>query len=175
MLGGRKIKKKFIRINENIKSSKVRLISANREPVGIISIERALEIAAENGLDLVEVAPTADPPVCKIMDYGKYKYELSKKEKTIKKKQHTIQVKEIRLRPKIEDHDFDFKARNARKFILAGHKVKLTVIFKGREMTHREFGQKVLQRLAGELEDIAKIEKNAQMEGRNMIMFLMKK
>ena len=175
VLGGRKILKKGVRFNENIKSPKVRVIDGKGEQLGILDTSKAIEIATQEGFDLVEVAPNADPPVCKLMDYGKYKYELSKKEKTIKKKQHTIQVKEIRLRPKIENHDFEFKLRNARKFLIAGNKVKATVMFKGREMTHREFGAKVLGRLAEELADVARIEKAAQMEGRNMIMFLTKK
>lgn len=151
------------------------MISNQGEQIGILSIKEAIAYASQEGFDLVEVAPNSNPPVCKLMDYGKFKYELSKKEKSIKKKQHTIHVKEIRLRPKIEDHDFEFKSRNARKFLLAGNKVKVTVIFKGREMTHREFGTQILERLTEELEDIARVEKPAQMEGRNMIMFLTRK
>jgi len=175
VLGGREIKKKDIRVNEQIKSPKVRVIGIQGKQIGVLNIDQALRLADEEGFDLVEVAPEGNPPVCKLMDYGKYKYELSKKEKIIKKKQHTIQVKEIRLRPKIEEHDFEFKSRNARKFIEAGNKVKATVIFKGREMTHSEFGEQVLNHFAEELADIARVEKPAQMEGRNMIMFLTKK
>ncbi len=126
------------------------------------------------GLDLVEISPDASPPVCKIMDYGKYKYQQSKKEKDTKKKQHVIHVKEIRLRPKIEAHDFNFKVSHARKFIEKGNKVKATVLFRGREMAHKEFAKTLLERMANELEDIAKIEREPVMEGRMMIMFLTK-
>ena len=126
-------------------------------------------------MDLVEVAPNANPPVCKIMDFGKYKYELSKKEKSSKKKQVIIHVKEIRLRPKIDDHDYDFKAKHARKFLEAGNKVKATVLFRGRELAYKEFGRKVLERLIEDLSDVAKIERAPVQEGRNMIMYLVKK
>jgi len=121
------------------------------------------------------VAPNASPPVCKIMDFGKYKYELSKKEKETKKKQHVIVTKEIRLRPKIDEHDFDFKVRHARKFIEQGYRVKATVLFRGREMAHKEYGVRVLQRFEDALSDIAKVEKKASMEGGQMIMFFTKK
>jgi translation initiation factor IF-3 len=126
-------------------------------------------------LDLVEVSPNSDPPVCKIMDFGKYKYELSKKEKAVRKKQHVIQVKEIRLRPSIEDHDFDFKLKNARKFLEQGNKVKFNVMFRGREMAHQEFGKELLNRIMEELNDIAKAENRPKLEGRNMVLFLIKK
>jgi len=132
-------------------------------------------MAQSKGLDLVEISPDASPPVCKIMDYGKYKYQQSKKEKDTKKKQHVIHVKEIRLRPKIEAHDFNFKVSHARKFIEKGNKVKATVLFRGREMAHKEFAKTLLERMANELEDIAKIEREAVMEGRMMIMFLTKR
>ena len=130
--------------------------------------------AEEQNLDLVEISPNALPPVCRIMDYGKFKYELSKKEKTNRKKQVVIHVKEVRFRPKIEDHDYEFKSKNARKFLDAGDKVKATVFFRGREMAHREFGKAILDRLLEDLSDIAKVEKRAQMEGRNMVMYLVK-
>lgn len=138
-------------------------------------MREALNIAENEGLDLVEVAPNSNPPVCKIMDYGKYKYELSKKEKIVKKRQQIIHVKEIRLRPKIEEHDFDFKLRHARKFIEAGDKVKVTVTFRGREMARLNFGEELLNRFEEELEDIAKVEKPINMEGRNMVLLLSKK
>lgn len=131
-------------------------------------------MAQDQGLDLVVVAD-ADPPVCKIMDYGKYKYQQSKKEKQTKKKQHTVSVKEIRLRPKIEAHDFNFKTSHARKFIEKGNRVKATVLFRGREMSHQEFAHTLLERMAAELDDIAKIEKEPSMEGRMMTMVLIKK
>jgi len=153
----------------------VRVVAQDGNQVGIISIRQALEMAEKEGLDLVEVSPTSKPPVCKIMDYGKYKYELSKKEKIVKKRQQIIHVKEIRFRPKIEAHDFDFKVKHARKFLESGDKVKASVLFRGREMTHLEFGRELLKRFEEELADVAKVEKPAQMEGRNMVLFLIKK
>jgi len=141
----------------------------------VIDTSEAIETARSKGLDLVEISPAASPPVCKIMDYGKYKYQQSKKEKDTKKKQHVIHVKEIRLRPKIEAHDFNFKVSHARKFIEKGNKVKATVLFRGREMAHKEFAKTLLERMANELDDIAKIEREAVMEGRMMIMFLTKR
>lgn len=121
------------------------------------------------------MSPEASPPVCKIMDYGKYKYKQSKKEKITKKKQHVINLKEIRMRPKIEDHDFNFKMNHARKFLEKGHKVKVSVFFRGRELAHKEFAHTLLQRMADELEELAKVEKEPSMEGRLMIMYLTKK
>jgi len=141
----------------------------------VIDTTEAIEMAQEKGFDLVEISPNASPPVCQIMDYGKYKYKQSKKEKDTKKKQHIIHVKEIRLRPKIEAHDFNFKVSHARKFIEKGNKVKATVLFRGREMAHKEFAKTLLERMANELDDIAKIEREAVMEGRMMIMFLTKR
>ncbi len=132
-------------------------------------------MANEAGLDLVEVSSKTNPPVCKIMDFGKYKYELSKKEKSVRKKQQTIQVKEIRLRPKIEGHDYDFKMKHARKFLEDGDKVKITVIFRGRELKHLEFGKELLTKIETDLSDIAKVERPTQVEGRNMILLMTKK
>ena len=126
-------------------------------------------------MDLVEIVPNSNPPVCKIIDYGKYKYELSKKEKIKKKKQTIIQVKEIRLSPKIEEHDFKFKSKNARKFLDQGNKVKLNILFKGRQITHLEFGRQLIAKFVEDLEDIAKLESNPNVEGRNMIAILIKK
>jgi translation initiation factor IF-3 len=143
--------------------------------VGIIDTSKALEIAYERGLDLVEVSSEVSPPVCKLMDYGKFKYKQSKKEKSTKKKQHIIHVKEIRLRPKIEEHDFNFKTSHARKFIEKGNKVKATVVFRGRELAHQEFALDLLRKMAEELEDIAKVEREPLMEGRIMSMYLTKK
>ncbi|MCH7754052.1 translation initiation factor IF-3 [candidate division KSB1 bacterium] len=168
-------KKQTTAINERIKAPEVRVIDADGEQVGVIDTSEAIETARNQGLDLVEISPAASPPVCKIMDYGKYKYQQSKKEKDTKKKQHVIHVKEIRLRPKIEAHDFNFKVSHARKFIEKGNKVKATVLFRGREMAHKEFAKTLLERMANELEDIAKIEREAVMEGRMMIMFLTKR
>lgn len=153
----------------------MRVIDAEGGQVGILNRNEAIDLAVKQGLDLVEVSPEASPPVCKILDYGKYKYKLSKKEKTTKKKQHSVQIKEIRFRPKIEEHDFNFKTSNARKFLEKGQKVKVTVQFRGREMAHLDFAKNLLQRVSAELEDIAKIDRDAQMEGRMMIMYLTKK
>ncbi len=153
----------------------MRLVGADGEQVGIVSVSEALAKAEAAALDLVEVAPTADPPVCRIMDFGKYKYELSKKEKTSKKKSATIQVKEVRFRPKIEEHDFDFKAKHMREFLKDGDKVKATVTFRGREMVHQEFGRAVVTRLIEMLADVAKPERDPLMEGRNLVVYFIKK
>jgi translation initiation factor IF-3 len=137
-----------------------------------VPLERALEVAEQFKLDLVEVAPNAKPPVCKIIDFGKFMYEKKKKEKEAKKKQHTIQVKELRFRPQTDDHDLEFKTRHAREFLEGGDKVKATVQFRGRDMLYTEQGKELLQNLAEELEDVSKIESNPAMEGRRMIMIL---
>jgi len=147
----------------------VRVISTNGEALGIMPTSQALDHAEEVGLDLVEVAPMADPPVCRIMDYGKYKYEKSKKAKEAKKKQHVMHLKEIKLHPKTDDHDFLFKMEHARKFLLKGDRVKATVVFRGREITHIDFGKQVLDRLDTCLDDLAQVELVQKMEGRNMI------
>jgi len=140
-----------------------------------LDISEALDIAKKEELDLVEISPNANPPVCKIMDFGKFKYELSKKEKDSKRRQHIIHVKEIRFRPKTEKHDFNFKIRNARKFIEQGNKLKTTVIFKGREIVYQDFGMKVLKEIEKELSDIAKVESPVKKEGRNLIVYFIKK
>lgn len=137
--------------------------------------DEGLEKADEAGLDLVEVSPNSKPPVCKIMDYGKYKYELAKKEKEKRKKQHTVVTKEIRLRPKTDEHDFQFKMRHARKFIESGNRLKATVMFRGRENAHREIGAELLNRLKEELSDIAKVEKDTKLEGGQLILYMVKK
>ena len=134
-----------------------------------------MERARDAGLDLVEIVPNSNPPVCKIIDYGKYKYELSKKDKIIKKRQHVIHVKEIRLSPKIEEHDFNFKTKHARKFIEQGNKVKLNILFRGRQITHLEFGKVLIEKFVKELEDIAKLESPPNVEARNMVAILLKK
>lgn len=151
------------------------MINADSEQIGILEISAARQAALEAGLDLVEIVPNSNPPVCKIIDYGKYKYELSKKEKLIKKRQHVIQVKEIRLSPKIEEHDFNFKINHARKFIEQGNKVKLNIFFKGRQITHIEFGKQLVEKFIAELEDIAKLESEPQFEGRSLVAILLKK
>ena len=155
-----------------IKAKQIRVIGDEGQ-LGIMDIESALKLAAERDLDLVEVSPDADPPVCKIMDYRKFKFDNSKKLQKSKKKQTTQTLKEIRMRPLIDTHDYEFKKRNARKFIEHGDKVKVTMRFKGREMSRQELGAKVLNRLVLDLEDIAKVEIQPKMEGRQMIMILM--
>jgi translation initiation factor IF-3 len=132
-------------------------------------------LADEKGLDLVEISPDAKPPVCKVLDYGKYRYEISKKEKDSKKKQHVIILKEIRLRPRTEDHDLEFKIKHARKFLEQKNKVKFTVMFRGREMAYKEFGEKLLDRVVEKLEDIAKIEMDKKFEGRSLTMTFVNK
>lgn len=138
-------------------------------------MSEANKLAMEEGLDLVEIVPNADPPVCKIIDFGKYKYELSKKDKIQKKKQHVIHVKELRLSPKIEQHDIDFKIKHARNFLENGDKVKFNILFKGRQIAHKEFGDQLMAKIIEELSDIAKIESPPQFEGRNMVTVLIKK
>ena len=150
----------------------MRLVDQNGEQVGIVPTVEAKRIAAEAGLDLVEVAPTARPPVCRIMDFGKYKYEQAKKAKESKKKQHQVNLKEMRFRPKIEEHDFQFKTRHVRQFLEEGNKVRCFVLFRGRERAHTEFGERVLQRVADILSDIAQVEMKPVLEGRSMNMVL---
>jgi translation initiation factor IF-3 len=158
-------------VNNEIRASEVRLIKPD-EDHEIVSVERALQIAESFDMDLVEVAPNAKPPVCKVIDFGKFMYEKKKKEKEAKKKQHTIQVKELRFRPTTDDHDLEFKTRHAREFLEGGDKVKATVQFRGRDMLYTEQGEELLQGLAEELEDVSKIESKPTMEGRRMIMIL---
>lgn len=148
------------------------MIGPDGEQLGIIPTEEALERAHEYGLDLVEVAPNSRPPVCRILNYGKFKYELAKKDKKAKKKQLSLQLKEMRYRPKIDKHDFLFKTKHVREFIELGNKVKVFVMFRGREMAHTEYGRKVLDRVVEELKDIAQIESSPKQEGRNMSMIL---
>ncbi|MED0658925.1 MULTISPECIES: translation initiation factor IF-3 [Bacillus] len=159
-------------VNEGIRSREVRLIDQNGEQLGIKSKNEALEIAARANLDLVLVAPNAKPPVARIMDYGKYKFEQQKKEKEARKKQKVINVKEVRLSPTIEEHDFNTKLRNARKFLEKGDKVKASIRFKGRAITHKELGQKVLDRFAEACDDVATVETKPKMDGRSMFIVL---
>jgi translation initiation factor IF-3 len=161
-----------VRVNEQIRLSPVRLIAEDGEQLGIVPVDEALRAAREKGLDLVEVAPMARPPVVKIMDYGKFRFEQAKAARAARKKQHNIQVKEVKFRPNISDHDFEFKTRHARNFLVDGNKVKLTMMFRGRQVTHPEFGQEVLNRVYDLLQDVAKIEMASKMEGRNMTMVL---
>ena len=162
-------------INEQIRDREVRLIGANGEQLGIMSARDAQKHAQEAGLDLVKVAPTAKPPVCKIIDYGKYKYELARKEKEAKKKQKTIEVKEVRLSPNIEENDLNTKVNNARKFLTKGNKVKVTLRFRGREMAHMQSSKHILDDFAEALADIAVIEKPAKLEGKSIMMVLTEK
>jgi len=142
------------------------------EQIGVLSVEEALDMAREQGYDLVEVAPKASPPVCRIMDYGKYKYEQSKRAKEAKKHQHTTHVKEMKFRPKTEDHDYQFKLKHVRKFLSEGNKAKMTVRFRGREMAHIDRGRKILEKLVQDTQDIAAVEQPPKMEGRNMVLVL---
>ena len=167
--------KQELPINGQIKAKEVQLIGDEGEKLGVISLKEALEVAEEKKLDLVLVAPNAKPPVCKIMNYGKYKFEQAKKEKEAKKKQKTVEIKEIRITPNIEEHDFGFKAKNARKFIEDGNKVKITVRFKGREVNNSKLGEDVLNKFIENLEDIATVDKKPKLEGRNMFIMLSKK
>ncbi|MDH3291777.1 MAG: translation initiation factor IF-3 [Gemmatimonadota bacterium] len=161
-----------MRVNQQIRISPVRLIGDDGEQVGVVPVEEALRAARERGLDLVEVAPMARPPVVKIMDYGKYRFEQAKAARAARKKQHVIQVKEVKYRPGISEHDFAFKTRHARTFLEEGNKVKLTMMFRGRQITHPELGQGVLNRVFEAVQDIAKVETHAKLEGRNMTMVL---
>ncbi len=159
-------------MNTEIDVTQVRLIDAENEMIGVVPLREALWAAEEAGLDLVEVSPAAEPPVCKILDYGKFKYEAQKKKNEARKKQKTVDVKEIKLRPNIDDHDYDVKMRNARRFIGEGDKVKVTLRFRGREMAHQELGMNVLVRVRTELDELAKVEQMPRMEGRQMVMVL---
>ena len=159
-------------MNEDITSSEVRLISEDGEQLGVVSIEVALEKAREVGLDLIEVGPNTKPPVCKILDYGKLKYEEKKKQQLSKKKQHVIKVKEIRLRPRIDDHDLMTKLNHGRKFLQDGSKLKVTLMFRGREMARVDLGKIVMEKVLEELSDVAEVEKDIPLEGRRMSMIL---
>jgi translation initiation factor IF-3 len=160
------------RINDEISVVRVRLVDERGNMVGIVGRNDALVMASDVGLDLVEVAPNADPPVCKILDFGKYKYEEQKKKNEARKKQKIIEVKEIKLRPSIDDHDYDVKVRSMVKFIGEGDKVKVTMRFRGRELAHQELGMDVLVRVRGDLDEIAKVEQMPRMEGRQMTMVM---
>ena len=162
-------------INGKIRAKEVQLISETGEKLGMVPLSRALDLAGEKKLDLVLVAPNSQIPVCKIMNYGKYKFEQSKKEKEAKKKQKVQETKELRITPNIEEHDFGFKAKNARKFLEDGNKVKITVRFRGRELNNVKMGEDVLNQFISELEDISVVEKKPKLEGKNMFIILAKK
>ncbi len=159
-------------INEEIRDKEVRLISEDSEQLGIMSAEKALEIAVEHGLDLVKIAPNSVPPVCKIMDYGKYRFEQSKREKEARRNQHVVEIKEIRMSPSIGENDFNTKLKNAQKFLREGNRVKVSVRFRGREMAHTEIGEDLLVKFAAGCSDIAAMDKNPKLDGRHMSMFL---
>ncbi|MEW5954472.1 MAG: translation initiation factor IF-3 [Bacillota bacterium] len=163
---------KDVRINEDIRAREVRVVDAESNQLGIMPLREALRLAEEKQLDLVEVAAQAKPPVCRIMDYGKHKYEQSKREKEARKKQKIINVKEIKFRPNIDDHDFDVKVRNAVRFLKDGDKVKATIMFRGRQIVHTQLGQQLLKRLAEVVKDYATVERQPKLEGKNMIMIL---
>ena len=161
-----------MRINEEIRAREVRVITADGEQLGVMSGRAAQQLAVERHLDLVEIAPTAKPPVCKIMDYGKFRYEQQKREKEARKKQKTFDIKEVKLRPGIEDHDFNVKYKNAVRFLEDRDKVKVTIMFRGRELSHPELGEVLLNRMAQQLKEIAVVERVPKLEGKNMIMIV---
>ncbi|HAJ28472.1 MAG TPA: translation initiation factor IF-3 [Syntrophus sp. (in: bacteria)] len=165
---------KELSINEEIKAAEVRLIEEGRQ-LGIMPLKEALDLAAKAGLDLVEISPTASPPVCRIMDYGKFRYQQSKKIQDARKSQTIIQIKEIRLRPKTEEHDLEVKVRHIKKFLQQNDKVKITMMFRGREISYADLGKKVMEKLRDALMDVGVIETHPRLEGRSMIMVIVPK
>jgi translation initiation factor IF-3 len=165
-------KKDATRLNTEITARRVRVVGAEGEQVGVVSINEALQLAYDANMDLVEISPNADPPVCKVMDYGKYQFELNKKLQAAKKKQKQIQIKEIKFRPGTEEGDYQVKLRNLIKFLNDGDKTKITVRFKGRELSHRELGMDLLKRIETDLEEVAAVEQFPKLEGRQMIMVM---
>ncbi len=159
-------------MNEQITVDEVRLVDAEGEMKGVVKLQDAIEMAEQAGLDLVEISPNASPPVCKILDSGKYKYEQQKKAAEARKKQKTVDVKEVKIRPTIGEHDYDVKMRNARRFLENGDKVKVTMRFRGREMAHQDIGMDLLKRMQDELADVGKVDLSPKLEGRQMIMVL---
>jgi translation initiation factor IF-3 len=160
-----------LNINEEIKAADVRLIDEGKQ-LGIMSLAEALQVAAKAGLDLVEVAPNSSPPVCRIMDYGKFRYQQSKKQQVAKKSQSTIQVKEIRIRPKTDEHDLQVKIKHIKKFLSQNDKVKITMMFRGREMAYTDLGRKIMEDVQRALADVSIIDQHPKLEGRNMIMMV---
>ena len=161
-----------LRINREIRALKVRVIDKDGGQVGVLTLAEALAKAEAVGLDLVEIAPSAEPPVCKIIDFGKYRYQLTKKEKEQKKAQHQVKVKEIKIKPNTDEHDIETKLKHAREFITKGNKVRLICVFRGREMLHPEFGQRIIKRMCDDLSDVAALEAPAKMLGRNLSVVL---
>lgn len=160
------------RVNEKIRAPEIRLIGPEGENIGVVTPEKAMDLAYEAELDLVEISPNATPPVCKIMDYGKYKYEQQKRESEARKKQKVIEVKEVKFRPNTDTHDYDVKMRNVMRFLESGDKVKVTLRFRGREMAHQQIGMDLLKRVQEDVEEIAKVEAFPRLEGRQMLMVL---
>ena len=158
--------------NERIKALDVQVIGSEGNNLGVMQLKQAIQLAKDEGLDLIEISPNANPPVCKIMDMGKYKYDLQKKANQAKKKQKIVSLKEIKLRPGTETHDYNFKIKNAKKFIGKGDKVKFTVRFKGREMQHTELGKELMKKIIEETKDIAKVESEPKFEGKQMVMII---
>lgn len=163
------------RVNEEITTASIRLVDHNGQMVGVVSVKEAIRMAEQAGLDLVEIAPTASPPVCKILDYGKYRYEIQKKAHEARRKQKVIQIKEIKLRPTIDKHDLEIKLRNVLGFLEEGDKVRITLRFRGREMDHQELGMQVLERVQDALKDHAKIEQMPKIEGKQIVMTVVPK
>ncbi|MBL7071495.1 MAG: translation initiation factor IF-3 [Candidatus Omnitrophica bacterium] len=161
-----------VRINESIRAKEIRLISESGEQAGVMPVNEGLKMAKDSNLDLVEVAPAAKPPVCRIMDFSKFKYEQEKKERLARKKQKVVHIKEIRLKPNIEEHDYQTKLRHLKRFLERGDKTKVTLIFRGRQMAHTDVGRQLMARLMTDLSEIAKVEKHPSLEGRFMVMFL---
>ena len=166
------ISKQELQINEQIRDKELRVIDADGTQLGIMSLRQVLEIAEQKNLDLVKIAPQANPPVCKIIDYGKYRFEQAKREKEARKNQRVVEIKEVRLSLNIDTHDFETKRNHALRFISEGNKVKVSIRFRGREMGHPELGQEIMQRFAGAMSEVANVEKPAKLEGRTMLMFL---
>jgi len=159
-------------VNEEIIAPKVRLVGPDGQMIGVVSVPEAITKASEYGLDLIEISPNADPPVCKVMDYGKFKYEIQKKKNEARKKQKVIDIKEIKMRPGIDEHDYQVKMRSVRRFLDEGDKVKMTIRFRGREMVHMELGARVLDRIRADIDVIAKVEQTPRTEGRMMTMVI---
>lgn len=160
------------RVNDRIRANEIRLIGAEGENVGVVTPERGMFLAENAGLDLVEISPNANPPVCKIMDYGKFKYETQKKEAEARRNQKVIEIKEVKFRPNTDTHDYEVKMRNVYKFLENGDKVKVTLRFRGREMAHQDLGRRLLERVAGDITELGKVENMPKMEGRQMIMMI---
>ncbi len=163
---------KDLRINDEIRAREVLIINANGDKIGVMPLREAIRVAFDQNLDLVEVAPNAKPPVCRVMDYGKYKFEMAKRDRETKKKQKIAGMKEIRMRPNIEEHDFQVRLRNMQKFLREGDKVKATVMFRGREIVHADIGQALLRRMVEDCADLCAVERDPHLEGRHLIMIL---